>query len=209
MFRQVSIAFRSRFVQFIALALTVMFWTVSCAPQTSNNANNAAAQPLAVSTNTWIGYSGHNVAMKKGFYKEAGLNIQDTMFPSNAEQLTAFLAGRTDVAWLTSADSIQMAAKDPSIRIIFLIDYSNGSDGILGRNISSPTDLRGKTLARENILFERVLLRAYLDKAGLTENDLKIRDLLAPDAANAFAAKQVDAAVTYEHFLILCAYFWV
>lgn len=207
MFSQGIIALRSRFVKLIALALTVMVCTIACSPQASNNTNNntAAGQPLAVSTNTWVGYSGHHVALKKGFYKEAGLNIQDTIFPSNAEQITAFLAGRTDIAWLTSADSIQMASKDPSIRMIFLIDYSNGSDGILGRGINSPADLRGKTVARENVLFERVLLRAYLEKAGLTENDVKIKDLLAPDAANAFAAKQVDAAVTYEPYLTKAA----
>jgi NitT/TauT family transport system substrate-binding protein len=105
------------------------------------------------------------------------------------------------VAWLTSGDTIQSLEKDPTIRIIYVVDYSNGSDGIMGRNIKSPADLKGKTIARENILFENVLLRAYLAKGGLTEQDVNLKDMTAGDAAAAFAAKRVDAAVSYEPWL--------
>ncbi|MGG6264723.1 ABC transporter substrate-binding protein [Leptolyngbya sp. AN03gr2] len=198
--------FRSRFIKLLAFALVALFWTVACSPQASNNAaNNSATQALSVSTNSWSGYSGHHVAVQKGFYKQAGLNIEDTLFQSNTEQITAFLSGKTDLAWLTAGDAIQMAGKDPNLRIIFLCDYSNGADGILGRDIKAPADLKGKTLAHENVLFQKVLLRAYLEKGGLTEKDITIRDMPAPDAATAFSAKRVDAAVTYEPFLTKAA----
>ncbi|BAU11640.1 NMT1/THI5 like domain-containing protein [Leptolyngbya sp. NIES-3755] len=197
---------RSRFIKLFAFALVALFWTVACSPQASNNtANNSATQALSVSTNPWVGYSGHHIAMQKGFYKQAGLNIEDTLFQSNTEQITAFLAGKTDLAWLTAGDVIQMAGKDPNLRIIFLCDYSNGADGILGRGINAPADLKGKTLAHENVLFQRVLLRAYLEKGGLTEKDITVRDMPAPDAATAFSAKRVDAAITYEPFLTKAA----
>jgi NitT/TauT family transport system substrate-binding protein len=204
--------FNFRSIKLIAFALVALLWTVACSPQSANNAanNNAAnnaAQPqtLSVATNPWSGYSGHHIAVKKGFYDQAGLKIQDTLFQSNTEQITAFLSGKVDLAWLTAGDVIQMAGKDPNLKIIFLCDYSNGSDGILGRGIKAPAELKGKTLAREDVLFEKVLLRAYLEKGGLTEADLTIKDLPAPDAATAFSAKRVDAAVTYEPFLTKAA----
>jgi NitT/TauT family transport system substrate-binding protein len=196
--------FRSRFVKLFAFAFIALFWTIACSPQASNNTANNTAQ-LSVSTNPWSGYSGHHVTLKKGFYKEAGLQVEDTLFQSNTEQITAFLSGKTDLAWLTAGDVMQMAGKDPNVKIIFLVDYSNGSDGILGRGIKSPAELKGKTLAREDVLFEKVLLRAYLEKGGLTEKDLTVKDLPAPDAATAFSAKRVDAAVTYEPFLTKAA----
>ncbi|HTL89275.1 MAG TPA: ABC transporter substrate-binding protein [Leptolyngbya sp.] len=201
---------KSRFVRSIAFALIALFWIVACSPQAANNpanntATNTAAQPLSVSTNPWSGYSGHHVAVKKDFYKQAGLNIEDTLFQSNTEQITAFLSGKTDLAWLTAGDVIQMAGKDPNLKIIYLCDYSNGSDGIIGRGIKTATDLKGKTLAREDVLFEKVLLRAYLETGGMTEKDIKTLDLPAPDAATAFSAKRVDAAVTYEPFLTKAA----
>ncbi|MBW4444481.1 MAG: ABC transporter substrate-binding protein [Plectolyngbya sp. WJT66-NPBG17] len=198
--------FKSRFVKLFAFALIALFWTVACSPS-NNTATNSPAQTrsLTASTNPWSGYSGHHVTVKKDFYKQAGLTIEDILFQSNTEQITAFLSGKTDLAWMTAGDVIQMAGKDPNLKIIFLCDYSNGADGILGRGIKTAADLKGKTLAREDVLFQKVLLRAYLEKSGLTEKDIDIRDIPASDAATAFSAKRVDAAVTYEPFLTKAA----
>ena len=90
--------------------------------------------------------------------------------------ITGFLAGRVDVTWVTSGDAIEMIYKDPTIRMIYVVDYSNGSDGMIGRGINSPQNLKGKTIGRENLLFENVLLRAYLEKGGLTEKDVVLKD---------------------------------
>lgn len=187
----------------IGLALSSLLLVVACSQQP--NANAPQSQPIVSATNNWIGYSGHHVAVGKNFFKDEGLNVQDLFFQSNSEEITSFLAGKIDLGWFTSGDAIQMAAKDPSIKIIYLIDYSNGSDGILGRGVKSPQDAKGKTIARENVLFERVLLNAYLQKAGLTEKDTVIKDMAAADAATAFAAKQVDMAVSYEPYLAKAA----
>ncbi|MBD1997199.1 ABC transporter substrate-binding protein [Leptolyngbya sp. FACHB-541] len=94
-----------------------------------------------------------------------------------------------------------MSNEDPSVKIFYLISYSDGGDGILGRNINRPEDLRGKTIAREDLLFVNVLLRAYLQQGGLTEKDVVLRNMTAADAATAFASKQVDAAVSYRPWL--------
>ncbi|HEY9643334.1 MAG TPA: ABC transporter substrate-binding protein [Coleofasciculaceae cyanobacterium] len=171
-------------------------------PTTSSGAD--ASSPLIIGSNPWPGYSGHYVALKKDLFKAEGLNVQDTFFQSGSEQLTAFLAGRIDVANTTSGDAIEAFHKDPTIRIIYVVDFSNGSDGIIG-SVNSPQELKGKTVGRENLLFENVLLRAYLEKGGLTEKDIVIKDMTAADAATAFAAKRVDAAVSYEPWMTKAA----
>ncbi|MBD2329294.1 ABC transporter substrate-binding protein [Alkalinema sp. FACHB-956] len=180
----------------VGLALASLFLTVACAGQ---NANQPA--PLVSGTNNWVGYTGHHIAVGKGFFKEQKVNVQDVFFTSESDQQTAFLAKKLDIAWFTSGTAVQVAAKDPSAKIVYLIDYSNGGDGIIGRGIKSPQDAKGKTIAREDILFEKVLLRAYLNKGGLTENDVSIKSMPAADAATAFAGKQVDIAVSYEPYL--------
>ncbi|HBB32659.1 MAG TPA: thiamine biosynthesis protein [Cyanobacteria bacterium UBA8803] len=195
----------SSLVRLFCLAILSLVLTIACTqqPNTTNSSNTNApqSQPLVSATNNWVGYSGHHVAVGKNFFAEQGLKVKDLFFQSATEQITAFLAGKLDLAWFTSGDAVQMIAKDPSIKIIYLIDYSDGSDGILGRGIKEPQDAKGKTVARENILFERVLLQAYLQKAGLTEKDVEIKDLASADAATAFAAKNVDIAVTYEPYM--------
>jgi NitT/TauT family transport system substrate-binding protein len=171
----------------------------------SSSNSPAAGQPLTSGLSFWPGYAGHYVALKQGLFQQEGVNVQETFFQSASDGITGFLAGKVDITWSTSGDTITMIDKDPSIRMIYVVDYSNGSDGIIGRDINSPADLKGKTIARENLLFENVLLRAYLQKGGLTEADVTLKDMTAADAATAFAAKRVDAAVSYEPWLTKAA----
>lgn len=193
----------SALVRLCLLAIVALVLTIACSQQSNptSNSGSSQSQPLVSATNNWVGYAGHHVAVGKNFFSEQGLKVQDQFFQSVSEEITAFLAGKIDVAWFTSGDALQMMAKDPSIKIIYLVDYSNGSDGILGRGVKSPQDAKGKTVGRENVLFEKILLEAYLQKAGLTEQDVVVKDLAAADAAAAFAAKQVDIAVSYEPYL--------
>lgn len=195
---------QSALIRGFCLAIVSLLLTIACSQQVTNTSSNKSSpqsQPLVSATNNWVGYSSHHVAVGKNFFSENGLKVEDQFFQSGSEEITAFLAGKIDLGWFSSGNVVQMAAKDPSIKIIYLVDYSNGSDGIIGRGIKSPQDAKGKTIARENILFEKVLLQAYLEKAGLTEKDVEIKDLSAADGGAAFAAKKVDIAVTYEPYL--------
>jgi NitT/TauT family transport system substrate-binding protein len=194
----------------IVLALVSLLWTIACSPKTltiSSSPSSPASQTqiLTSGINAWPGYGGHYVALEKDFFGQEGIKVQETFFQSTLELNTAFLAGKVDIGWVTTGDAVQMISKDPSIRMFFVVDYSNGSDGILGRNINSPKDIKGKTVAIEDVLFEKVLLRSYLEKGGLTEKDVTLRDLTAADAAVAFVAKHVDAAVSYEPWLTKAA----
>lgn len=193
--------------RWIFLAVVALVLTIACTQKpnvtapASNSAPVAASAQIVSGTVDWVGYSGYYVALKQGLFAQAGLNNKDLVFKNPSDCITALLAKQIDIAWMTSGDAIQTSAQDPSLKIVYLVDYSNGADGILGRNITKPQDLKGKVLARENILSARVLLQAYLNQAKLTEKDLKIKDLDFAAAATAFAAKQVDLAVTFEPFL--------
>jgi NitT/TauT family transport system substrate-binding protein len=195
----------SSLFHWFSLSLATLLLAVACTQQPNTNSVPGTAPsssaPLVSATNSWIGYSGHYVAIKKGFFAKEGLDVQDKFFPTSTEEITALLAGKLDIAWLTSGDTIQAVDKDPSLKVIYLVDYSNGADGIIARNVATSKEAKGKSMARENLLFEKVLLQAYLKQGGLTERDLKIQDMPAPDAAIAFATKKVDMAVTFEPFL--------
>jgi NitT/TauT family transport system substrate-binding protein len=192
----------SRFpgIQLAGLSLFVLLGTIACSPKQSATSPPPSTS-LTSGTNPWPGYAGHYVALKQDLFKKEGINVKEQYFQTATETITAFLAHKVDIAWVTSGDATQIIAKEPSAKIIYLVDYSNGSDGILGRNIKSPKEIKGKTIARENLLFENVLLRAFLAKGGLTEKDVILKDMPAADAATAFSAKRVDAAVTYDPYL--------
>jgi NitT/TauT family transport system substrate-binding protein len=162
---------------------------------------NQSGLPLVSSVSPWPGFAGHYVAFRKDFFYTEGVNVQEAFFQSDTEANAGFLAGKADVYWGATGNAIEIINKDRSIRAIYVVDYSNGADGILGRGINRPEDLKGKTIACENLLYENVLLRAYLSKGGLTVADVKLEEMTAGDAATAFIAGHVDVAVTYEPWL--------
>jgi NitT/TauT family transport system substrate-binding protein len=191
--------------RWIFLAVAALTLTIACTQKpnapTNSSAPVAVSAPLVSGTVDWIGYSGYYVALKQGLFAQAGLNNKDLLLKSPTDLITALLAKQIDIAWMTSADAILTSAQDPSLKIVYLVDYSDGADGILGRNITKPQDVKGKVLARENLLSGKLLLQTYLQQAKLTESDLKIKELDFAAAATAFATKKVDLAVTFEPFL--------
>ncbi len=185
----------------LGLAVAVTAMTTAACTQPKATSTPAQSPPLTSATLNWIGNSSYYVADKKGLFAENGLVTKEMFFPSSSEIFVSFMTRDADIAWVTSGDAVQMIERDPSVRIIYTADYSNGADGIIGRNIKLPRDIKGKTIARENILYAKVFLRAYLQKAGLTEKDVTIRDMPIDKAATAFANKQIDAAVSGEPFM--------
>lgn len=185
----------SLLIRLLAITIATLFLTIACSQQPK-------AQPLTSGLITWVGYSGHYVSVAKDFFAQEGVKVQERYFQSGSEEIKEFLDGKLDLGWTTSGDAIQMMDKDPSIKIIYVADYSNGADGIVGRGIKSPKDAKGKAVSRENILYERVLLRAYLEKAALSEKDVTIKDAAGPEAAaNDFIKKEASIAVTFEPYL--------
>jgi NitT/TauT family transport system substrate-binding protein len=175
--------------------------TTPSTPDASTSPTTSVTKPLVVGVPLWPGFGSQYVAHELNLFKDAGLDVKEVFFPVQSDSNTALLAGKVDLVLTGVPDLITMATKDPSLRLIMLCDYSDGSDGILGRNIAKPEDLKGKSVAREELLIEILLLRRYLEKGGLTENDIKVLSMPAADAATAFASKQVDVAVTWEPYL--------
>ncbi|WP_347277236.1 ABC transporter substrate-binding protein [Leptolyngbya sp. FACHB-671] len=136
----------------VLIALAALLWVVACSPQSTPP--DSATQPLRTGTGIYPGNAGHYVAADQGFFNEEGVNVENFVFQNLGDGITAFLTNKVDVLWASSSDAVQMSNEDPSVKIFYLISYSDGGDGILGRNVNRPEDLRGKTIAREDLLFE-------------------------------------------------------
>jgi NitT/TauT family transport system substrate-binding protein len=183
---------------FLGMMLATIWLSVACSAQQS-------ALTIKVTSAPWPGYAAHYVAAAKDFFKAEGVTVQDIPFAAQGDADTAFLAGRADLDWTGLPNTLTLINRDPSIQVIMQCDYSNGADGILGRNIKTAADLKGKTVALENILIEELMLRRYLAKIGLQRNDVKTISLTAADAATAFATGKVDVAVTFEPWMTKAA----
>lgn len=178
----------------LALALSVASWS---------SAEADTLKPYKVGYNSWIGYISLFIAKEKGFFKDEGLDLQMQSFSSPGDGLAPLLGGQLDAHFSTADSVITALDKAPGrLEIVYMTDTSAGADAILAKSeIATPADLKGKTVAVTAGQCNELLLRKALTKYGLTPGDIKITNMNPDDAGAAFAAGQLDAAVTWEPWI--------
>ena len=192
-----SLAKPISFLRELLLFVLTALLTIACSQQHPTS----TAKVLTIGTSSWPGYSSHFVADAKGLFKAEGVEVKEVFFPAQGDSDSAFLAGKVDLNWAGLTGIIPQISRDPAIKVIYQGDYSNGGDGIIARNIKTGADIKGKTIAREDILFEELLLRKYLEKMGISRDEVKVINMTADAAAAAFVAGKVDIAITFEPWM--------
>lgn len=160
-------------------------------------------RPLRVAHDYWVGYAGFFAAMEKGFFRDAGLRIEEKVFSTPADGLPPLLSGDVDVH-LSTLDTF-LTANDRGadrVRVVALIDSSFGADAVIGKAaIAGVAGLRGKKIGVSLGQANHLLLLRALARHKVPVSSVKLVNLNGDDAGNAFAAGKLDAAVTWEPFI--------
>jgi NitT/TauT family transport system substrate-binding protein len=86
--------------------------------------------------------------------------------------------------------------------MVYLTDTSAGADAILAKKeIADIKGIKGKKVAATLGQCNQLLLDKALEKAGMTEKDIQLVNMNPDDAGAAFAAGQIDVAVTWEPWI--------
>ena len=175
----------------------------ACASSSSRSGSSPAANTAAsIAIVTWVGYAPLYIAQDKGFYQEFGLDLTMQVFGSGAEAIAAFTAGRTNGLSLVPSEAITVAANGKDFRVVYVVDTSNGGDGILARNqIADIAGFKGQRIAVEQGGVSHFFLLQAIADAGLQEADVTLINLAPDAAATAYQAGKVDIAVSYAPFL--------
>jgi NitT/TauT family transport system substrate-binding protein len=161
-------------------------------------AKPAAAAPLTIGYSDWPGYVAWQVAIDKGWLKEAGLDVTFQWFDYSAS-LDAFAAGKIDGVLTTNGDTLVTGGGGTKGIMILLTDYSNGNDMIVGKpGIKSLKDLKGKKVGIEVGLVEHLLLLHGLAQAGMREKDVNLVNTKTNDTPQVLASGQVDAIGAWQ-----------
>lgn len=141
-----------------AAALSVL----SCLPARADT-------PLRIGFSDWPGWTPWQIAVDKGWFKDAGVDVTMQWFDYSAS-LDAFSAGKLDGDFVANGDALAIGASGAKNVMIMLTDYSNGNDQIIAKpGISSVKDLAGQKIGIEVGLVEHLLL-----EHALTANGMKI-----------------------------------
>ncbi len=154
---------------------------------------------VRVGVSDWPGWVAWYVAEQKGFFKKHGANVKLVWFANYTDSISALSAGQLDANSQTWSDTMAPLAKGLPLKVILVNDNSAGNDALMvGPKIRSFKDLKGKKIALEEFSISHFLLTLALDKNGMSLKDVQVVNLAAGDAAAAFMAGRVDAAVVWN-----------
>ena len=157
-----------------------------------------AAAPLKIGYSDWPGWVAWQVAIDKGWFKEAGVDVDFQWFDYSAS-MDAYTAGKIDADLVTNGDALVTGAGGGKSVMIMLTDYSNGNDMIVGRpGIKSLHDLKGQKVGVEIGLVEHLLLLDGLQKYGMKDTDVTLVNTKTNETPQVLASGQVAAIGAWQ-----------
>jgi NitT/TauT family transport system substrate-binding protein len=161
-------------------------------------ARPASAATVNLGYSDWPGWVAWQVAIDKGWLKQAGLDVNFDWFDYSAS-MDAFVAGKIDGDFVTNGDALVTGAGGARNVTILVTDYSNGNDMIIARpGIKSMQELKGKKIGVEIGLVDHLLLLDGLKKAGLSQNDVTLVNSKTNETPQVLASGQVDAIAAWQ-----------
>lgn len=153
---------------------------------------------LKIAYSDWPGWVAWEIAIQKGWFKEAGVEVEFSWF-EYVPSMDAFSAGKVDACAMTNGDALVTGSSGKPSVAILLNDYSNGNDMVVGKpGIEKVEQLKGKTVGVEVGFVSHLLLMNALQKAGMTDKDIKIKNVPTDQTPQTLKSGEVDAIVAWQ-----------
>lgn len=159
---------------------------------------SAHAKPLKIGYSDWPGWVAWEIAVQKGWFKEAGVDVAFEWF-EYVPSMEAFAAGKIDAVCMTNGDALVTGATGAPSKAILINDYSNGNDMVVGQpGIASIKDLKGKKVGVEIGFVDHLLLLKGLEANGMKESDVELVNVPTAETPKALASKDVSAIAAWQ-----------
>ena len=198
-------------------ALSLAVFTVACGGSGSSSGTSSGGSSSSSSTATTsivvgslpvIDTAGLQVALKEGFFKQAGLNVTVESVTQSTAAIPDLLHGSIDVIAGGNYVSFLEAQANGTFPVQILApadDCTADTYGVVAMpssGITTPADLAGKTIAvnlTQNV--QTLTTSAVLAADGVDASSLHYVQIPFPDMGAALQANRVDAISAVEPFL--------
>ncbi|TAE80371.1 MAG: nitrate ABC transporter [Oscillatoriales cyanobacterium] len=155
-----------------------------------------AEPPLRVGANVWPGYETLYLARSLGYYDNTPIRLVD--YPSGTEEVRAYRNGEIEAAGISIDQALVLAATNPDVKIVVVMDFSNGGDVILSKpEIPNLPGLKSRPVGVESTALGAFIITRALEQKGMSPKDIKIVSLGVSEHERAFKDGKVDAVVTF------------
>lgn len=135
--------------------------------------------------------------------KKYGIDIKVTQLNDYVESINQYTAGQFDGCTMTNMDALTIpAAGGVDSTALIVGDFSNGNDGLVikgeGKTLA---DLKGMSINLVELSVSHYFLARALERADLSEKDVKVVNTSDADIAAAFDTDDVQAVATWNPML--------
>ena len=151
--------------------------------------NGARAPPISTKLTFQLNYpaagynAGYELAVEKGFYKDAGLDV--TIEPGNGSQITAQLvaAGKADIGFADASPVMKLISQGAKMKVLATILQGNPNQvtALKKTGLKSVADIKGRSVAMPNGGSQVAMFPLVLAANGLKESDIKMVNM-PPDS---------------------------
>lgn len=134
-----------------------------------------------------------------------GISIQLDLVNDYIESINLYTGGTYQGCVMTNMDALTIPALGGIDSTALIIgDFSNGNDGIVMKNGSKVSDLKGRQVKLVELSVSHYLLARALEQNKMQEKDLTIVNTSDADIAAVFASDKNGAVVTWNPPLMQC-----
>ena len=165
----------------------------------SSNPYVSKLETIRIGIHQCTGHEHLFIAKKKGFFKQAGLDVELVELSSLTEVRRAFERGKVDGMASTLIEVLEAFKYSGKIaQPVLIIDYSNGADEILGSTkINTIKELKGKKIGVESGSLSTYLVSRALEMNGIKSSEVVIMPMELHDMPIALKTGKVDAITSY------------
>lgn len=163
---------------------------------------SATAQPLekVEFMTEWAPHGFHAplyLAIQKGWFKEAGIEVNLKDGRGSGATINLVGAGQVDIGFVNLSAAAIARSKGVPVKAVASILRKNTNGLIMkkGTGITSPQQLKGKTILYATTTIEAQALDGYLASAGMTRNDVKLLGVDSQSKVASVLSGRGDAAV--------------
>jgi NitT/TauT family transport system substrate-binding protein len=138
-------------------------------------------------------------ALDKGFWKDAGFDVNIVKGEGSATTISSYAAGTVDFAFSDTPTLILARSKGAMVKVAAIIhDKSLYAVGTLEENnVKTPQDLKGKRIGASVGDASRVMFPAFAKLNGIDAESVRWVDMTPPARAASLVLGQVDAVVLF------------
>lgn len=157
---------------------------------------------MHVPRNNWPGNYWITIADQKGWFKEAGLNVETVNVDSDYMQsLRDTVDGKLDTNSFTLFDLMNFNIKGAGLVVVINADNSSGADALVAKKeIDSVASLKGKTIGVAKGFYTEYVLHVVLEQAGVSLDSVRIVNIQDEKSPDLFLSGSFDAVETFQPY---------